>query len=526
MICRDWDRSNPRRNINIVAMYKNICENEAMENKILVTWLGKTDIDAASGKLKDQLGPIGQAVTERGYKRIYLLSDYDKAINDLYEKWLTGKTRANIQVLNIKLTSPVNFREIYESAIKSLDHVKKNQKAKPYKLTYHLSPGTSAMAAIWLILAKTNHPAELIESSLEHGVKTVSFPFELSAEYLFALKKETIDEEFEKAAEFKDILTQCPEMKSLIVQANRFAQFNRINILLLGESGTGKELFARAIHNASGRRKAEFVPINCGAIPPELLESELFGHERGAFTGAEKKEGLIKSADMGTLFLDEIGELPLNLQVKLLRVLQERTFRPIGSNKEFAVDFRIIAATNKNLYEEIAHGKFREDLFYRIGVGILQIPALRERDGDISFLIDELLKKINEEFKKADPEWTYKKFSSSAKIIMSNYEWPGNIRELWNTLVRACLSSQNTIREEDVKRAIFNYKVNIHVEEDIMNMRLGRNFKISELLDKITSHYLARAMAEAQGNKSKAARLLGLKNYQTLSNWLDKYGVK
>jgi transcriptional regulator with PAS, ATPase and Fis domain len=226
-------------------------------------------------------------------------------------------------------------------------------------------------------------------------------------------------------------------------------------VLLEGDSGTGKELLARAIHKASPRKDNPFVAVNCGAILSELIESELFGHEKGAFTGAEKRRiGYFEAANTGTLFLDEIGELPLAAQVKLLRALQEKEVTRLGASKPILFDVRVIAATNRDLIKEIAQGRFRPDLFYRIAVAVLKLPPLKDRSGDVGLLVDRILDQINEESVN-ELGYKYKKISAAAKNLMLQHTWPGNVRELQNTLTRAAIWSFGpTIDLEDMREAM------------------------------------------------------------------------
>ena len=213
------------------------------------------------------------------------------------------------------------------------------------------------------------------------------------------------------------------QVKKLILQV---AQTDA-SVLILGESGTGKEVVAQALHNLSDRNSRAFIPINCGAIPAELLESELFGHEKGAFTGAiTARKGRFEMAEKGSIFLDEIGDMPLPMQVKLLRVLQERIYERVGGNKSFECDVRVIAATHRNLEDSIAAGDFREDLFYRLNVFPIEMPSLRERPEDIVELLEFMLKRIQENGRKIPT------FSEKALIALQNYPWPGNVRELGN----------------------------------------------------------------------------------------------
>lgn len=295
--------------------------------KILLAWIGFTDLRASEGSETDGIGPIGQSVKWRQFDRIVLLSDLEKKQNTAYKNWLSGITETPIEIRPAKLSGPTEFGEIYKQVVEAITAIK-GEKQNDLSLTFHLSPGTPAMSAVWIIVAKTLFPAELIESSKQAGVRTASVPFEISAEFVPNLIRQT-DEQLEKAsaepspaAEFADIVYQSPQMAEAVEQAQIFA-LHSVPILIEGESGTGKELFANAIHRASPHAIKPFVPVNCGAIPRELIESELFGHKKGAFTGADKdRAGHFKEADGGTIFLDEIGELPPQSQVRLLRVLQ------------------------------------------------------------------------------------------------------------------------------------------------------------------------------------------------------------
>ena len=216
------------------------------------------------------------------------------------------------------------------------------------------------------------------------------------------------------------------------------------NVLILGESGTGKEVVARSIHCLSNRCNKNFVPVNCGAIPPDLLESELFGHEKGAFTGAiTSRQGRFSMAEGGTLFLDEIGEMPMAMQVKLLRVLEERVFERVGGNTTIVANVRIIAATNRNLEEMVRQGKFREDLFFRLDVFPIKLPALRERIADLPLLMKELISRL-EKTKRNSVRFTQK-----AIIAMSKYDWPGNVRELANLIERMSIKHPNGLVDEN-----------------------------------------------------------------------------
>jgi DNA-binding NtrC family response regulator len=298
-----------------------------------------------------------------------------------------------------------------------------------------------------------------------------------------------------------------------------------VPVLIEGQSGTGKELMARAIHRSSPRREKTFVAVNCGAIPAELVESQLFGHEKGAFTGAHAAHtGYFEAASGGTLFLDEIGELPLPAQVKLLRVLQEGEVVRVGATKPIKLDLRVIAATNRNLLDEVQAGRFREDLFYRLAVAVLNLPPLAARSTDVSLLADHFLGLINAE-STGEPGYKPKKLAPGARNLLLAHPWPGNVRELYSTLRRAAIwTTGDTVRAEDIREALM--EVRRPGPQDVLGRPLGDSLRLPELLADVARHYLERALAESHGNKTEAARLVGLPSYQTLTNWMSRYGVR
>jgi transcriptional regulator with PAS, ATPase and Fis domain len=314
-------------------------------------------------------------------------------------------------------------------------------------------------------------------------------------------------------------------MDRVIGRAKR-AAIRSYPVLIEGESGTGKELLAKAIHTASPRRGNPLRIMNCGAIPTELVESELFGHEKGAFTGAtQARPGYFEDADEGTLFLDEIGELPLIAQVKLLRILQDDEVTRVGSTKPRRVNVRIIAATNRDLMIEVAQGRFREDLFFRLAVLVLKMPPLRQREGDLSPLIDGLLDRINES-STDEPGYQRKKISPAARNLLLLHPWPGNVRELQNTLQRAAVwSDGDVIEADDIRESLLPFENRAGRNDEIFDRPIGQGFDLRDLIGTVARHYLQRAMETAHGNKTRAAELVGLPNYQTLTNWLERYGA-
>jgi len=497
---------------------------------ILTCWIGSADLNACNGNEKAGSGPIGQAVASRKYDEVCLISDWPPEKTNAYKKWIETAGNIPVRVYPQNLSGPTAFSEIYESVVKVVTDIL-DRHGKDTDLTFHISPGTSQMAAVWIILSKTLFPnAELIESSIEQGVNTVSFPFELSAEFIPDLLRPA-DKRLEllsrglppESPEFSQIIHKSRIMQRVIAKAQHVA-IRSVPVLIEGESGTGKELFARAIHSASPRKNKSFITVNCGAIPADLLESQLFGHVKGAFTGADKtQKGYFEEADGGTLFLDEIGELPLLSQVKLLRTLQESEVVRVGTAKPIKIDVRIIAATNRSLIDEIQEGRFRADLFYRLAVAILKIPPLRERTGDLSFLVDHFMAQVNADSKN-EPGYKDKKISPDAKNLMLQHSWPGNVRELLNTIQRAAIwSFDSTITREDIDDALI--PLGSSNPSDILNRPVGGEFRIESVMEVVAKHYIGKALKEANGKKAKAAELIGLSSYQTLGNWMKKYNV-
>jgi two-component system response regulator PilR (NtrC family) len=290
---------------------------------------------------------------------------------------------------------------------------------------------------------------------------------------------------------------------------------------ICGESGTGKELVARMIHECGARREGPFVAVNCGAIPNELMESELFGHKRGSFTGAvADKTGLIQSAEGGTLFLDEVADLPLHMQVKLLRVVQEKTLRPVGAAREETVDVRILSATHKHLADLVAQGLFREDLFYRINVIELRVAALRERSGDIAEIAAAILLRLAHRTNTAPPE-----LSAEALQSLQAYPFPGNVRELENVLERALtLSTAGVITPEHIRLRTSGRLAATEVPAPAAAAADG-NTALGSQLENIERDAIIKALEKTRYNKTAAAKLLGM-SFRALRYRIKKLGIE
>lgn len=313
--------------------------------------------------------------------------------------------------------------------------------------------------------------------------------------------------------ELGNIFFKSAKMQELLRILPKIAASNS-NVLITGESGTGKEFFATALHNLSSRKENNFVAINCATLPEGLLESELFGHMKGSFTGAvSNKQGLFEIADKGTLFLDEIGDMPLSLQAKLLRVLENGTFRRVGGTGDIKVDVRIIAATNKDLKEEIETGRFREDLFYRLNVIPIHLPALRERKEDIPLLVDYFIRKFSKSSKKVSP--------GAMKILM-NWPWRGNIRELENVMERIILMTDH---EEITVSDIPADLMSAPSESSGLPSLTEDGIELDSIIANIEKRYLMEALRLSGGSKTEAAKLLNI-TFRSLRHRLHKYGLK
>ncbi len=316
------------------------------------------------------------------------------------------------------------------------------------------------------------------------------------------------------------IIGRSPRMQAVYQMIETVAGVQS-TVLITGESGTGKEMVARAVHNLSPRADKPFMPINCGAFTETLLESELFGYVRGAFTGATaNRKGLFEAADRGTIFLDEIGEMSPTMQVKLLRVLQERKVRPVGAHEETAIDARVIAATNRDLQAMVKQGAFREDLFYRVSVIPIELPPLREKREDIADLVDHFVHKFSTQ---AAGRAAAGEVSEKSMELLERYSWPGNVRELEHTIERAvALERSDTIQPESLPQQVTQYNP-VHVASAFDLPDEGIN--IVAHLEQLEKTYLLEALRRTGGNQTRAAEILHL-SVRSLRHLLDKHGIR
>jgi DNA-binding NtrC family response regulator len=486
-------------------------------------------------KYGEKPGPLKTALTHDKFDAMHLLSNYAEVVHKPFAKWLGGKPAIH----PVRITDPTDYAAVFAGVDGVLGEIAKAEGRERTEWCILLSPGTPAMAAIWVLLGKSRYPASFCQT-YRGRVREATIPYDLVDDFVPELLRNP-DRNLQhlaaknpsEVAGFEAIVGESQAIRLAVGRAQR-AALRDVPVLLLGESGTGKEMFARAIHAASHRKGGPFEAVNCAAIPRDLLESELFGHVKGAFTGADKdRAGAFARTDGGTLFLDEVGECDPQTQSKLLRVLQpppgggpcRREFYPVGATRPTVSDVRVVAATNRNLLREIKGGRFREDLYYRLAVITLSLPPLRERRRDIPLLASALLEQINRDFALQEVGYKHKQLSATATAFVKQYGWPGNVRQLYNTLLQAAVMADGEVIDRaDITAA--TGELGDDTTLNVLEHPLGDDFNLEEHLNSIHRHYLRRAMEEARGNKTRAARLLGMKHYQTLDAQLDRLEVE
>lgn len=486
--------------------------------KVFISWIGNNDLKGMESQYKS--GAILSILTKyvETFDEVVVLANLNKEITKervvKYFDFLKNTYSANkckFVLENHHNDNPTDYAFIY---MKANDILQKYSDITQYRINLNITSGTPAMIATWIFLGTAIYDAELYQSSLQRGVEKVKLPYQLS---ILQRKNSIIEEIFYKDQNFNHIQTNSQSMQEAVRIAQLVAKRD-VSVLIHGETGTGKEILAKAIHSASQRYNHNFIAINCGAIAETLIEAQLFGSKKGAFTGAENQQGFFQAAHKGTLFLDEIGELSLGAQVKLLRVLQEGVITPLGETREIKVDVRIVSATHRDLLQMVNEGTFREDLFYRLAIGVIQLPNLAERKEDIPELVNVLLEKINQKFIQ-DKDFKGKKMSCIALDFIVNRYWKGNIRELENTLLRAAIwnPSISILDVDHIEHAVIRQK------SSVIDFNLSKNLDeaidLKQMINKIKHHYIELALATTK-NKKQAAELLGLGNTQTLDNWL------
>jgi DNA-binding NtrC family response regulator len=500
--------------------------------RYLLTWLGSTDVRAAGIELDEaglekrvsperpMPGPLAQVLAASHYDCVTILVDRPKLRRFAPQilAWLGSRVGElpDIRFKDVDLKgSAVEFRQVYEASVQACDEVR--AACPGARLTFLFSAGTPAMRAIWVILAKSRYQAEIVESSPKYGVHTVDVPLRIGADLLTRAAQDgakalaALAGDDPGAAGRADFIVHgSPEMNRVLDLARRFAATD-YSVLIRGERGTGKESLAKEIHESSMRKGKPYITVNCAALSPERGESELFGHEKGAFTGAvAKKVGLIQEADAGTIFFDEIGELPLETQAKLLRFLQDQELRPVGSTKSKKANVRLVAATNRDLRQAVREGDFRADLLDRLQVE-LEMPPLRERGDGVTVLINAVLEQVNKELKRS------KVFAPEAVERLRVEPWPGNIRQV----IKLVRSIAVRFDGDQISRAQVEEVLRLQgplVEDPRASMpearsaspRLGASgFKLRDAVADYELDLIEDARSRAGKNFADAGRLLG-----------------
>lgn len=445
-----------------------------------------------------------------------LIVDDDLSMREMLEVMLTSEGYTvdyaedgsqAIQILN-KKTFDLIISDIRMGSVGGLAVLKEAKKRSPETIVIMISAFATTETAVE---AMNNGAYDYIPKpfNVEEFKKTIRNALERKT---LDREKQALDAELEKTYHFGHIVGNSSRLVKIYSTIKQVAD-TRTNVLITGESGTGKELIARAIHENSGRKDMPFTVIHCAGIPETLMESELFGHRKGAFTGAvESKEGLFEASQGGTVFLDEIAELTPAIQVKLLRVVHEKVFKRVGETSDIEVDVRIVSATNKNLEDEVIAGNFREDLFYRLNVIHIDMPPLRERKEDLPALAQHFLEKFSKEMGKS-----IHKLSSYALDMLSKYDFPGNIRELENMIERSVATASTNIilpeslalsthKQAQIKEKESGAESSLHVEPDIP----PEGVDLESILAETERGYILKAMTLSGGVKQKAADLLGI----------------
>ncbi len=507
-----------------------------MSRKILITFVGMKDPYPADDETP---GPIFSLVKIRHFDELYLLCSSADAVErarDLESELQAEHILARINIVDFPLTDVISYEEIWQRLESVLATINQEMSSLTNEWSFLLDSGTPQMKSCLFLAGKTGAYKTRILQGIPpryaqgtYRVRditdaTPSLPvrqasratqMQFQGEPDLGLLRELVPEFQARPAQKAPPTENIPPVQSTIIaksrglrdalaRAERVAKY-REPVLILGETGTGKTMLARAIHDQSPRADAPFIELNCSAIPEGLAESTLFGHERGAFTGADRaKSGALRSADKGTLFLDEIGDLPLFVQAKLLKAIEEQRFYPVGSDRDVSVDVRLIAATNSDLKQKIAQGTFRRDLYERLNVIAITIPPLRERTEDIEALIQKTLAKWNQDYGER------KYLSDETTQLLLHYSWPGNVRELLNAVRSAAAIA---LHDEIIPDYLPGDIRAAHQPETPEPPRIDLPKTGIDLRARMLQtewEYVARALRETNGNREAAARLLGL----------------
>ncbi len=493
----------------------------------LYTWLGKTDVDNMEKDIPTPISIIATQSPNIFNKIVILANDWDEKWIP-YKEWLEKRLAKSVRPYNdvsvkrVRITSPID----YPSILKVTDKWISKLSEESNELCINLSSGTPAMSVSSVLIGQGKPNTSFFQSTRDNESIKAEIPDDLGNRFFKSVAKSVVSNAVTTSSKYKtlkNMITESAVMKDVIYKAELLAPSD-LPTLILGETGTGKEVLATGIHGASSRADNKFVTVNCGALPPTLVDSILFGHVKGAFTGAVKDHnGLFEQANEGTLFLDEVGELSLDVQVKLLRVLQEGEITKVGDDKTISIDVRIIAATHRNLTELIDSGTFREDLFYRIAIGIVELPALRYRENDIEKLVIELMDNIKNNSRKLR-NYKSKNISEKGMKFILSQPWLGNIRELQGTLDRAFLwCKTESITDIDLEQAMLVRSKNKENTEVVMSYH--DKVDITQLTDKYQKKYIEAALKASGNKKTHVANMLGFKSHQRLTDWMERLNI-
>lgn len=460
---------------------------------------------------EEQPGPILSLLSMRSFDYIFLIdTPKTQEITEQTKNAICEIYNSEVHLLKIDLDDPTNYNDIFRGLKTHLRDIMESLQTANFYVA--VASGTPQMHACWVLLAASGEiPARILHIRPPHYVtkdRPLVSEIDLSSHEFpnvrfqagpILVEEEAVDVDY--ARRQLDIVGDHPAMKRALEMGAMLAP-SQSAILILGETGTGKELFAKFIHKLSGRSQKAFIAVNCAAIPEELVESILFGHKKGAFTGAITDHvGKFTAANKGTLFLDELGELPPSVQAKLLRVLQDGLVEPIGATKPHEVDVRIIGATNRDLRKLVRQGKFRDDLFYRLNVGEIKLPPLRERRSDIPKLALHILDRLNGSLRRP------KRLSSEALSRLQSHNWEGNVRDLENVIERSVRLCRNDVLDADdlliAEPITYADPLNVLPEP-------YEGFSLDEFIGSARKQMILRALEAANGNQSQAARLLGI----------------
>lgn len=496
--------------------------------KTLLSWLGNKDIENMQLDNHAAISAIA-AKSDVQFDKIVILSNHREEAWSRFEQFIERKLafsqrpKADVSIKRVYIESPIDYYSIAKETEKWIGNLSEEADL----LLVNLTSGTSAMTTLSVLIGKGKPNVRFMQVTPENKVLEVDVPIDFSLEYTKSAARHIASKAASAPklnAAFESITCFSDNMQTVVSRAKRLAS-SEVPALILGETGTGKEEMAKAIHKASLRANKPLKTVNCGALAPTLVESILFGHKKGAFTGANQDyPGVFAQADGGTLFLDEIGELSPDIQVKLLRALQQGEITPLGDTETKTVDVRLITATHKNLQQMVADGTFREDLFYRLAVGIITLPSLRQRIADLPMIVQQLTQQINNAGVN-QPGYISKKISEDGMKFILSQSWPGNIRELWSTLNRAFLWSDKVdigaAELADVMLSVAKASVDEHV-----TLAYHDKVDLCQITDSIQKKYIEAALKASGNVKKHATQMLGLKDHQTLTNWMNRLGIK